>query len=224
MAAPARAARAAPGFERVYVWEVPVRVTHWLNALAIGVLSVTGFYIGHPFLEGGEYLMGWMRAVHRLAGYVLVASILWRTYWAFVGNEWASWRALFPWLTRNGWRAMWHTFLYYTFLRRDPPGILGHNPLAGIAYSAVIALLVVEILTGFALVGLERAGWWETAFGWVFAFGSPQGVRLLHHLVMWLLLGFVVHHVYSSILMDAEERNGLITSIFSGYKIRRKET
>ena len=32
-----------PDIARVYVWQVPVRVTHWLIALSIVVLSVTGF-------------------------------------------------------------------------------------------------------------------------------------------------------------------------------------
>jgi Ni/Fe-hydrogenase 1 B-type cytochrome subunit len=35
---------------------------------------------------------------------------------------------------------------------------------------------------------------------------------------MWLTWGFVVHHVYSAFLMDTEEKNGLISSIFSGRK------
>ena len=34
----------------VYVWEWPVRITHWLNAITIWVLSVTGLYMGFPFL------------------------------------------------------------------------------------------------------------------------------------------------------------------------------
>ena len=33
-----------------YVWEWPVRLTHWFNVIAIIVLSVTGFYIGNPFV------------------------------------------------------------------------------------------------------------------------------------------------------------------------------
>ena len=33
-----------------YVWQIPVRITHWLIALSIVVLSVTGLYIGHPFM------------------------------------------------------------------------------------------------------------------------------------------------------------------------------
>jgi Ni/Fe-hydrogenase 1 B-type cytochrome subunit len=35
---------------------------------------------------------------------------------------------------------------------------------------------------------------------------------------MWLLLGFVIYHVYSAWLMDVKERNGTISGIFSGDK------
>ena len=38
----------APVFKRVYVWELPVRVYHWLNALCVLVLTVTGILIAHP--------------------------------------------------------------------------------------------------------------------------------------------------------------------------------
>ena len=204
--------------ERVYVWEVPVRLTHWVIVLAILALSGTGFYIGDPIFGGSVSLMAWMRGVHRITAYVLIAAIMLRTYWAFAGNQWASWRALFPYLTAEGRRQMARTFLYYTFLRRQPPGGLGHNPLAGIAYSAVVALMIAEIFTGFALQSLGGGGWRPALFGWIFSLMSLQGVRLVHHMIMWLLLGFAVHHVYSSVLMDVEEKNGLLTSIFTGYK------
>ena len=207
--------------ERIYVWEVPVRLTHWVNVLAIVILSGTGFYIGNPIVEGSVYLMGWMRAIHRVTAYVFVASLALRTYWAFAGSQWASWRALFPYLTPEGRRDLGRTLFYYTFIRRRPPGEVGHNALAGAAYSLVVLLMLVEVLTGFALLSMAKGGWWSVAFGWVFWGLSPQGTRLLHHLIMWLLLGFAVHHVYSSILMDAEEKNGLLTSIFTGYKFRR---
>jgi Ni/Fe-hydrogenase 1 B-type cytochrome subunit len=207
---------------RVYVWEVPVRLTHWVTVLAILVLSGTGFYIGDPIFGGSVSLMAWMRGVHRITAYVFIAGVMLRTYWAFAGNEWASWRALFPYLTAEGRRQMARTFLYYTFLRRQPPGGLGHNPLAGMAYSAVVALMVAEILTGFALQSLGGGGWRRALFGWIFSLISLQGVRLVHHMIMWLLLGFAVHHVYSAVLMDLEEKNGLLTSIFTGYKFGRR--
>ena len=210
--------------ERMYVWQLPVRLTHWVNVAAILILSATGLYIGSPVLGGSVYLMAWVRGVHRIAAYVLIASLALRTYWAFAGNRWASWRELFPYFWQTGRRGMVRTFLYYTFLRREPPGAVGHNPLAGIAYSAVVALMLLEILTGFALQSLGGAGWRTVAFGWVFALAGAQSVRLVHHMIMWLLLGFMVHHVYSSLLMDAEEKSGLMTSIFSGYKFVRRRT
>ena len=36
--------------QRVYVWEWPVRFTHWVNAVAIVFLCFTGIYIGTPFI------------------------------------------------------------------------------------------------------------------------------------------------------------------------------
>jgi Ni/Fe-hydrogenase 1 B-type cytochrome subunit len=213
----------AEPLERVYVWEVPVRLTHWVNVLAILTLSATGLYIGNPvFLGGTGAVMSGVRALHRITAYLFVASVALRIYWAFAGNAWASWRVLFPYLTRQGRAELVQTFLYYTFLRRRPPAAVGHNALASLAYFAVAGLIAIEILTGFALQSVGAGGWRALAFGWVFSLGGFQTVRLVHHMVMWLLLGFMVHHVYSVLLMESEERNGLMTSIFSGYKFVRR--
>ncbi len=39
------------------------------------------------------------------------------------------------------------------------------------------------------------------------------------------VLAFAIHHVYSAILIDIEERTGVLSSIFSGYKnIRTHKT
>jgi Ni/Fe-hydrogenase 1 B-type cytochrome subunit len=40
---------------------------------------------------------------------------------------------------------------------------------------------------------------------------------------MWLLLGFAVHHVYSSVLMTTVEANATMESIFSGNKFVPRE-
>jgi Ni/Fe-hydrogenase 1 B-type cytochrome subunit len=49
-------------------------------------------------------------------------------------------------------------------------------------------------------------------------FGGFQVARWIHHVVMWLLLGFTVHHVYSAVLMASIEKDGTMDSIFVGYK------
>ncbi len=53
----------AGSIKSVYVYEAPVRVWHWVNALAITVLAVTGYFIGSPLpTQSGEasanFLMG----------------------------------------------------------------------------------------------------------------------------------------------------------------------
>lgn len=212
-----------------YVWEVPVRVTHWVNMLAIVTLSVTGFFIGSPktvALTPSAFVMGWIRFIHFVAGYTFCVSVLSRIYWAVVTkNKYASWREFVPVLTKEGRYNMLETFKYYTFISKKVPAAPGHNALAGTAYSMVFLLYLVMIGTGFALYS-ERApgGILHKSLGWLFWLFSNQGMRLTHHCVMWLLIAFAIHHVYSAWLMDVKERGGVMSSIFSGYKtVRSRE-
>ena len=39
--------RKAP-LREVYVWQLPVRIFHWVNAFVITVLCITGYIIGDP--------------------------------------------------------------------------------------------------------------------------------------------------------------------------------
>jgi Ni/Fe-hydrogenase 1 B-type cytochrome subunit len=211
-----------PPREIVYVWEVPVRLTHWIVALAIVVLTVTGLFIGGPYLRGGNFLMLDMKAWHLDFAVVLLCAVLWRLVWLFTGNAWSSWRGIVPFATPGWLQRAIETMLWYGFLRRTSPAEVGHNPLAAMAYIGVYGLLVVEIFTGFAMNSMTWGGWWSAAFGWIFLVLPANDVRLAHHLIMWLLLGFLVHHVYSSVLMDSTERSGILSSIVTGYKSIRR--
>jgi Ni/Fe-hydrogenase 1 B-type cytochrome subunit len=211
-----------------YVWEVPVRVTHWVNILAIITLSLTGIFIGTAktlALEPSQFIMGWIRFVHFVAAYAFTVSVFARFYWMFKGNRYASWREFFPFLTDEGHRNMMETFKYYTFINKKAPHTVGHNALAGSAYAGVFLLYLVMICTGFALYsGHAPQSLMHKLMGWMFALFSNQGIRLTHHMVMWLLVGFAIHHVYSAWLMDIKERGGVMSSIFSGYKaVKQKD-
>lgn len=215
---------------RLYVWEIPVRLTHWVNVTCIVVLSFTGYYIGNPWILVssrewyGPYFMGIMRYTHFVTAFVFIASLLLRTYWSIVGNEWASWRGLFPFLTADGRKALADAFRYYFFLRRKPPEVIGHNALAGLTYAFIVFLYFLQTVTGFALLGeVNTSGIWYQLTGWIFRLVSNQDLRLVHHLIMWLLIAFALHHVYSAFLVDSEEGNGLMSSIFSGFKFVHAE-
>ena len=213
---------------REYIWQLPVRITHWLIALSIVVLSITGFAIGHPFLVvPGEarfaFVMGILKAVHFYSAIVFTLSVLARIAWMFVGNRFASWREFLP-VSRRRWRLLVGTLRFYLFLDRQPPTVHGHNPLAGLAYFLVFCLYLLEIATGLALYSVNaHVDSWMGIFGSLLPWlGGAQTARWLHHIVMWLLLGFAVHHIYSAWLVTIVEKNATMDSIFSGYKIRRE--
>jgi Ni/Fe-hydrogenase 1 B-type cytochrome subunit len=208
-----------------YVWEVPVRVTHWVNFLCIIILCATGIFIGTAktmALTPSQFVMGWVRFVHFVTAYAFAVSVLSRIYWAFVGNRYASWREFFPFATARGRQGMLDTFRYYTFLSKKGPHVVGHNALAGTAYSVVFLLYLAMIFTGFALYS-EHApqSLAHKATGWLLLLFTNQKLRLTHHMIMWFLLAFAIHHIYSAWLMDVKERGGVMSSIFGGYKAVR---
>ena len=205
-----------------YVWEWPVRICHWVNVLSMIMLSVTGFYIGDPFMiasDSSMYIMGWMRMLHFVFAYLFTVSVAARIIWMFIGNSHASWRAFFPWLTAKGRQNFIKMFRYYTFTGKKITYEAGHNPVAATAYFAIFMLFIFQIVSGFALYGqYTPGGFWDGLFGWVNLLISNQYLRLGHHGVMWLLVGFIINHIYSGWLMDVKMRNGTMSGIFSGYR------
>jgi len=213
-----------PSFERVYIWDLVVRWTHWLIFLSILVLSATGIYIGHPFFNvTGEarqhFFMGTVRTIHFYTAIVFTLAVLSRILWMFIGPRYARWNQFIP-VQRKRLRDFGGTLKFYLFMRREPPPAEGHNPVAGAAYTLIFGLYLVEILTGLSLYSVSApVGSPLRWFGVLLpVIGGPQWARWIHHVVMWLLLGFAVHHVYSGWLMTIVERTGTMDSIFSGYK------
>ncbi|NTW03636.1 MAG: Ni/Fe-hydrogenase, b-type cytochrome subunit [Oscillochloris sp.] len=216
--------------QRIYVWQIPVRLTHWVNAFSILVLSVTGYFIGNPWLfvarreTYASFFMGTVRFIHFAAAFIFLASVLLRTYWAVAGNPWSSWRGLFPILTKRGRQGMRHAFQYYFFLRRDPPETIGHNALAGMTYALIVTFYGLIIFSGLALFGqLHPESVWANLTGWIFQLLTSQQIRLIHHVIMYLLIVFAVYHIYVAWLIDMEEANGLMSSMFSGFKFLRRD-
>lgn len=108
-------------------------------------------------------------------------------------------------------------------IRNELPGILGHNALAAATYLIVFFLFLVQVLTGFALEAQHGNPIVVALLSWVPGLLGIGTTRAIHHLVMWAILGFMVHHVYSCLLIDHVEKNGLISSMFSGYKFATRE-
>ena len=108
---------------------------------------------------------------------------------------------------------------YYSFLQRDLAHHVGHNALAAVTYLFMFTLMLIEIITGLTLYTHVRGAWLLAAlFSWIPRVIDIQNLRLIHFCIMFAFFAFVIHHVYSAVLVSWEERNGLIESIFTGYK------
>jgi Ni/Fe-hydrogenase 1 B-type cytochrome subunit len=208
---------------RLYVWQVPVRITHWVVVGCIVVLSITGAYIADPFLiPAGGNVMTTVRVIHILTAFVFLAAGTVRTIWLLAGNRFARWSAFIP-TSKNQATELFRQAGFYAFLRRDLPKVLGHNQLAATAYLALFGFLLIETITGFALDGIGGAQPAGTIFGGLTDFLGPQLIRVIHHLCMWVILAIAIFHIYSCVLVDHLEKNGLMSSIFSGYKFPTRE-
>lgn len=206
---------------RVYVWQWPVRVVHWTVVICITVLTVTGMYMHMPYLEAhseNAWTMGTMRFIHETFGFILLAALILRVYWYFAGNRCSRWASYVP-LTKHQHKRLKHTISYYSFWRRMPMPEVGHNPLAAVFYLGVYVAIGVECLTGLALYATVShnalAGFLT---GWLLHSIDIQYLRFTHYLVMFLLLGFFVHHLYSALINAFDLKNGMMESIFSGWK------
>ena len=212
----------------VYVYQAPVRLWHWVNALCITVLAVTGYLISHPLPTqpgeaSGHFLMGYIRFAHFAAAYLFAVGFLGRLYWAFVGNQHS--RQIFtpPFADLNWWKEVLFELRWYLFLEKAPKKYLGHNPLAQVGMFFLFTLpSVFMIFTGFALYGEgEGLGSWQSqAFGWLIPLmGGSQAVHSWHHLVMWVMVCFVIIHVYVAIREDIMSRQSIISTMVSGYRM-----
>jgi Ni/Fe-hydrogenase 1 B-type cytochrome subunit len=162
-----------------------------------------------------------VKVLHSYGAIVFTLSVLSRIVWMFLGPRRSGWRQFIP-TSKRRLRELKETLLFYTFFRNRPPRTLGHNPLAGLTYIAVFGLYLVMILTGLALYSIGSRSYMQSFQFLLPLFHGAQWARWIHHVTMWLLIGFVVHHIYSAILTSRVEKNGAIDSMFSGYKFLPK--
>lgn len=218
----------------VYVYEAPLRLWHWINAGAILVLAVSGYLIASPppALPGEasqHYLMGDIRFIHFTAAYVFAVGFLGRVYWAFAGNRYARELFLPALFSARWWKGLLLELRWYLFLEHEPQEFVGHNPLAQLFMFALFVLGSLFMLaTGFALYaeGLGPHSWAALAFGWVVPLfgGNPQTVHTWHHLGMWLMVCFVIAHVYVAVREDIVSRQTMVSTMISGWRLFKNKS
>jgi thiosulfate reductase cytochrome b subunit len=204
-----------------------VRLTHWGTAIVLVGLVTSGLQIYEAYARFGERggaayrnlfegtrfpesmrLGGWLAGAlnwhFALMWPLILFGLLYTTYLVWSG-EWRS--LLFGPKDIPGAVAM---AKYYLRLRKDHPPQGKHNPLQKLAYTSVVLLGVLAVLTGVAIYK-------PLQFAWLTAlFGGFQLARYWHFWTVWLFVGFSVVHVVLVFVVDPSSLRAMITGWYKG--------
>lgn len=216
--------------EEVYVWEIPVRIFHWLNALCIVILIVTGFLIADPIamINATEatysFGFGYIRLIHFIAGFVFFFNLIFRIYWSFAGNRFAKWNN-FVLLKKEQWKEFFEVVkVDILMLKTKPVESIGHNAVAAFTYFGLLILSVLQVITGFALYAKMSQATFPQLFTWIIPLlGGEFIVRDIHHCITWAFIIFTLIHVYLVLYHDYIERRGETSAMIGGWKFVKED-
>lgn len=178
-----------PDARRVVVWDFPVRLIHWSIVLLIPFAWWT-FEVDRM-------------ALHRAAGYGVLALVAVRLAWGFVGSETARFANFICGPRR-----------VTAYLSGRVSHHVGHNPLGGLSVALLLSVLCVQPLLG--LFAADQEG---LDSGPLSAFVSDDHAQLaeqLHAVFFYVLLGLVTLHL-AAIVFYAVRGKNIVWPMFRGW-------
>ena len=230
--------------QRYKVWDLTIRVFHWVNAASVLSLIIVGLIILNAKLfgiEGEAKIL--LKMIHVSIGYVFVINLLWRITWAFVGSHYARWRQILPMGNNYLHSLKTYTAKFFSGIRQQ---YLGHNPVARLMISFFFILLSMQAITGLVIAGTDL---YYPPFGGYFAEwvtdGDPERLQQLKpgdksqvdesayaemrsfrkpfitiHVYNFCILSvLILIHIIGVIVTEVREKNGIISAMISGEKV-----
>jgi len=176
--------------KKVYIYKAYERFWHWLQALLIFLLALTGFEI-----HGSFHLFGFELSVqiHNMAAITFIILIVFTIFWHFTSGEW---RQYIP--TLKNLKAQINYYITGIFKNAPHPTrktlLSKLNPLQRLVYLGLkiifIPLMVVSGLL-YMFYRYPQSGKIESL-----NITSVEPVAILHTLGAFILLAFVIVHLY----------------------------
>ena len=230
-----------PKMKRVERMTATMRTIHWTNAFCMIVAVATGLYIGHPYYQSfiadpavDKYVMAWNRWGHFIAAIIFDVTAILIGYLYLFSNFDKPYKKILP--TKQNFIEFWEVFFnLITFNRRKKFDSTHSDSYNIVFFTFFHILLVFMLLTGLQLYvhGLASGessigSWWpwmlHFATDWTLSvFGGNMGVRIAHHTAMYLILMWVMSHIYYQIWRTIYWREGDIGIVFSGHKFVKDE-
>lgn len=229
-----------PNFKKVERMTPTMRIIHWVNAICMVVAVATGLYIGSPYYETlqsvpavDKFVMAWNRWFHLIAAILFDVTAVVVGYLYFFSRFEKPYKKLIP--TKKNIIEFFEVFFNLITFNRRKKFSSEHSDSYNIMFFTLFHLLLIFMLfTGLQLYvqGLASGNssigsWWPWMLHFVTdwtleVFGGNMGVRIAHHTCMYLILVWVMVHIYYQVWRTIFWREGDIGIVFGGYKFIKK--
>ena len=230
-----------PNIKEVKRMTGTMRIVHWLNAICMVVAVITGLCIGHPYYQSfiadpavDKYVMAWNRWGHFIVAIIFDVTAVLIGYLYFFSRFEKPYKKLIP--TWKNIKEFCEVFLNLITFNRRKNFDSSHSDSYNIVFFTIFHLLLVfMLLSGLQLYvhglasGISSIGaWWPAmlhlATDWTLqVFGGNMGVRIAHHTSMYLILVWVMCHIYYQIWRTIFWKEGDIAIVIGGSKFVREE-
>ncbi len=185
---PAREPGAATPGGGVLIWDLPIRLVHWL----IAVLIPFSWWSAHS-----DHL-SW----HRLSGYTVLGLLLFRLLWGVMGSSTARFAQFLAGPRRVA-----------LYLRGRLAAPVGHNPLGGWSVVALLTVLLIQV--GLGLFAVDEDAIEAGPLSKFVSFDTGRAITHWHHQIFWVLVALIGLHL-AAILIYALRRRNLVEPMITG--------
>jgi len=222
-----------------------MRIIHWVNVVSMMIAIATGLYIAAPYYQTfmaetavDKYVMAWNRWAHFIVAIIFDVTSIVVVYLTFFSRVDRPWRKALP--NKENMTEFVEVLLNLLTLNKRKKFNSEHNDSFNIVYFFIFHFLMITmLLTGLQMyvhglgAGLSSIGnWWPWMLhlvtdwtipvsGWLVG-GGPTAtlmdVRIVHHTTMWLLITWVVFHIYYQFWRTIFWKEGDISIIVGGSK------
>ncbi|MEN4053863.1 cytochrome b/b6 domain-containing protein [Sulfurimonas sp. NWX79] len=235
-----------PKYKQVKRMTAFMRLNHWVVAFSMIGAIVTGLYIGHPYYATliaepavVKYVMAWNRWWHFIIAIIFDVSSIVIAYLYFFSRFEKPYKKILP--TSSNIKEFMEVLLNLVTLNRRKKFDSTHSDSFNTVYFLIFHLLLAwMLLTGLQLYvhglesGLSSIGnWWPWMLHLVTDWTLPvsswmvgstatgvnvMDVRIVHHTTMWLVIAWIVFHIYYQVWRTIFWKEGDIAIVVGGSK------
>lgn len=182
--------------DKLFVWDLPVRLFHWSLVISL----VAAWYTS----DGARGLIDW----HLKIGYFILGLIIFRIIWGVLGTKYAKFSQFIP-----NKKALLNYLK--NFRQEKAYNTVGHNPLGGLMVVFMLTLILSQAISGlFMNDDIFTSG---PYYGSVSS-SIQSTMSLVHRNAFDIIIGVSVLHISAAFYYLLVKKANLIVPMITGYK------